>query len=62
MDADDTISMFKTSAWERAKGALREVAACAGQSRHGSRHENYDEINDRVETFIRTFEGDGMHE
>jgi hypothetical protein len=62
MDRDDTISMFKTVAWERAKGSLREVAAASGQSVYGSRHDNYETIDNRVEEFIKSFEGDGLHE
>ena len=62
MDRDDTISMFKTVAWERAKGALREVAAASGQSVFGSRHDNFEEIDKRVENFIKEFEDDGLHE
>lgn len=63
MDRDDTISMFKAVAWERAKGALREVAAAAGQSRSmDRRHTNYEEINERVESFIKQFEDDGLAE
>jgi hypothetical protein len=62
MSEDDTISLFKTSAWARAKGALREVGEIAGQGRTGSRHKNWQEIEARVEAFIQTFEDDGLHE
>jgi len=55
-------NMLKAAAWERAKGALREVVALQGCYAPGENTEKCDDVNERVASFIKSIEEDGLHE
>jgi hypothetical protein len=65
MTRDEYIDMRKAEAWRRAKAALTEVWEWDGQRTGTSRSSEvlrYEEVKERVDTFIREFEDDGMGE
>lgn len=57
---------LKVSAWERAKGALREMVAIDGSATEHMTDADgkfpYEHTQERVESFIKQFEEDGFNE
>jgi hypothetical protein len=65
---------MKAQAWEMAKGALRALVAIQGSYQSGGyitsesgiemtpEYKRFDDLNARVEAFIRNVQEDGLHE
>lgn len=59
----DPIGLAKAILWEEAKGKLRALAAASGQYPSNNGHtEKWEQIDRRVEDFIKNFEEDCLHE
>ncbi len=59
----DPIALTKIVLWEQAKGLLRAVAVAAGSYPSNIvTSTKWETVDDRIETFIRNFEDDGLHE
>jgi hypothetical protein len=60
----DQISIFKAMQWELAKGYLRSLAAIEGAASSGETERPYrfEQVEKRVEGFIKSFEDDALHE
>ena len=55
--------MLKAQQWERAKGEMRAFAAiCGSYNSDAGMGDRWEEIEARIEDFIKAFEGDGLHE
>lgn len=66
-DYRDPIAIAKAILWEEAKGKLRALVAVEGQcgahnpeDKH--RRERWREASEAVETFVKDFEDNGLHE
>lgn len=75
MDQQDKYSLhamfrgsLKAAAWERAKGALRELVAIDGSNHdpgddiHRREKPRFEEVEEAVDAFIKSFEEEGLHE
>lgn len=59
----DPIALAKVILWEQAKGALRALAVAAGSYPSNIiTSTKWETVDDTIETFIRKFEDDGLHE
>ena len=59
----DTIRIIKAQLWEEAKGKLRALVAVNGSARGSDDYTpEWPVVEGAVEAFIKSFEGDGLHE
>jgi len=58
-DDSKEIRTMKFMAWERAKGELRSMTHCFWT--HNT-EDNYEKLNEAIETFIKSIEDNGLHE
>jgi hypothetical protein len=61
MKPEDVSRMLRNQAWERAKGELKSML----WTFHGeanAREGQFDELDDRINAFVKGVEDDGLHE
>lgn len=58
---NDALDALKPVVWEETKGKLRAFVALQG-AYHGGDLEDYYRVKNAVETFIKSFEDEGLHE
>lgn len=64
MRKSDPIGLAKAILWEEAKGKLRAIVAADG-AQHGGVYDgrpHFEIVEEVVESFIKAFESDGLHE
>jgi len=61
--ANEFRSTMRALSWERAKGALRELVAVKGSVHSGDdKSSSWEELERRIEKFIKTIEDEGLQE